>query len=278
VRARALSGRGESAGEASAGHARRPAGAACCASLPSSARATGPASLTASCTRVGTNARLARAARARAEDCVGRPVAWVGDPLQQLDGLPGDRPAVALYRGGEACVLKGNEPLLDAAFVESFEPEGVSYTPRVEEAVEKFSVIKSLQAIDASQVVVFLLDISSSMRPYQDAARRDLLDRLAGLRSGDTFNVVAFATERYRFAPEPIATDDSTLTSLESWLTTLPQANGTCPLPALEVALATPGAGSVVLISDKQRRPESSGSRSRAWCASAMRLTQRSSP
>jgi uncharacterized protein (DUF1015 family) len=63
------------------------------------------------------------------------PVAGVGDALQQLEELPRDRPAVALYRGGEARVLKGNEPLLDAAFVESFEPQGVTYTPRVEDAV-----------------------------------------------------------------------------------------------------------------------------------------------
>jgi len=64
------------------------------------------------------------------------PVAGVGDALQELDELPRDRPAVALYRGGDARVLKGDEPALDAAFVESFEPEGVSYTPRVEEAVD----------------------------------------------------------------------------------------------------------------------------------------------
>ena len=63
------------------------------------------------------------------------PVAGVSDALQQLDELPRDRPAVALYRGGETKVLKGDEPVLDAAFVESFAPEGVSYTPRVEEAV-----------------------------------------------------------------------------------------------------------------------------------------------
>jgi uncharacterized protein (DUF1015 family) len=62
-------------------------------------------------------------------------VAGVGDALQQLDELPRDRPAVALYREGETRVLKGDEPILDAAFVESFAPEGVSYTPRVEEAV-----------------------------------------------------------------------------------------------------------------------------------------------
>jgi uncharacterized protein (DUF1015 family) len=63
------------------------------------------------------------------------PVAGVGDALAQLEELPRDRPAVALYRDGETRVLKGDEPELDAAFVERFAPEGVSYTPRVEEAV-----------------------------------------------------------------------------------------------------------------------------------------------
>jgi uncharacterized protein (DUF1015 family) len=63
------------------------------------------------------------------------PVAGPAAALQQLEDLPRDRPAVALYRGGETRVLKGDEPLMDAAFVERFAPEGVSYTPRVEDAV-----------------------------------------------------------------------------------------------------------------------------------------------
>ena len=63
------------------------------------------------------------------------PVAGVADALTQLERLPRDRPAVAVYRGGETRLLKGNEPELDAAFVERFAPVGVTYTPRVEEAV-----------------------------------------------------------------------------------------------------------------------------------------------
>ncbi len=63
------------------------------------------------------------------------PSAGVGDALAALEELPRDRPAVALYREGETRVLKGDEPELDAAFVESFHPEGVTYTPQVEEAV-----------------------------------------------------------------------------------------------------------------------------------------------
>jgi GTP-binding protein len=45
---------------------------------------------------------------------------------------------------------------------------GIRRKSKVEEAVEKFSVIKSLQAIDASQVVVFLLDASEGVTD-QDA-------------------------------------------------------------------------------------------------------------
>jgi uncharacterized protein (DUF1015 family) len=63
------------------------------------------------------------------------PAAGVGDALAELEQLPRDRPAVALYRDGETRVLKGDEPELDAAFVEGFHPEGVTYTPQVEEAV-----------------------------------------------------------------------------------------------------------------------------------------------
>jgi GTP-binding protein len=45
---------------------------------------------------------------------------------------------------------------------------GIRRKARVEEAIEKFSVIKSLQAIDASQVVIFLLDASEGVTD-QDA-------------------------------------------------------------------------------------------------------------
>jgi hypothetical protein len=111
----------------------------------------------------------------------------------------------------------------------------------------------------SGRVVVFLLDISSSMRPYQEAARRDLMDRVSALHASDSFNVVAFATEQHRFAPEPVAADELNRAGVEAWLGTLQTATGTCPLPALELALAMPGAGSVVLISDTQTATGSLG-------------------
>jgi uncharacterized protein (DUF1015 family) len=59
------------------------------------------------------------------------------DPVEALGSLerqPRDRPAVVLYRPGGASVQLGEDGL-DAAFVEQFRPEGVTYTPRAEEAI-----------------------------------------------------------------------------------------------------------------------------------------------
>ena len=65
----------------------------------------------------------------------GRPAADVHDALASVAALPRERPAVAVYRGGEAFVVTGDEPELDVAFVETLRPQGVTYTASVEEAV-----------------------------------------------------------------------------------------------------------------------------------------------
>jgi len=46
-----------------------------------------------------------------------------------------DRSAVVVYRRGEAGIVRGGEGELDPDLVERLHPHGVSYTPRVEEAV-----------------------------------------------------------------------------------------------------------------------------------------------
>jgi hypothetical protein len=62
-----------------------------------------------------------------------------GDPAASVEEafarLPRECSAAVLYRGGRAYVLTGDEGELDSAFVERLQPEGVSYTPRAEEAV-----------------------------------------------------------------------------------------------------------------------------------------------
>ena len=56
--------------------------------------------------------------------------------LVELERQPLDRAAAVLYRSeGRAALLHGREGELDVQLVESLAPEGVSYTPSVEEAV-----------------------------------------------------------------------------------------------------------------------------------------------
>jgi uncharacterized protein (DUF1015 family) len=56
--------------------------------------------------------------------------------LAELESEPQDRAAAVLYRGeGGIAVVHGREGELDVQLVESLAPEGVSYTPSVEEAV-----------------------------------------------------------------------------------------------------------------------------------------------
>jgi hypothetical protein len=50
-------------------------------------------------------------------------------------GLASDRAGAVLYRDGRAAVLVGEPGELDTAFVERLGPEGVTYTPRGDEAV-----------------------------------------------------------------------------------------------------------------------------------------------
>ena len=59
----------------------------------------------------------------------------VRSALERIEGESRERAAAVLYRGGEPAIVHGEEGELDSELVERFRPEGVSYTPRVEEAV-----------------------------------------------------------------------------------------------------------------------------------------------
>jgi uncharacterized protein (DUF1015 family) len=76
----------------------------------------------------------------RVVERLGRPVA--GSPngdvraaLAAIEREPRERAAALVYRAGVVSVLHGDEGQLDSELVERYEPEGVSYTPRVYEAV-----------------------------------------------------------------------------------------------------------------------------------------------
>ncbi|MER3408975.1 MAG: hypothetical protein C4306_02485 [Thermoleophilia bacterium] len=73
-----------------------------------------------------------RLARRLTQDLDGREVPSVEEGLASL---PQGRAACVVYRGGRAWVVEGEAGELDTALVERLGPEGISYTPRLEEAL-----------------------------------------------------------------------------------------------------------------------------------------------
>jgi hypothetical protein len=66
------------------------------------------------------------------------PAAVDGDlrgALRRIEGEPRERSAAVLYRNGEVATVHGEDAELDTELVERYAATGVSYTPRVEEAV-----------------------------------------------------------------------------------------------------------------------------------------------
>ena len=55
--------------------------------------------------------------------------------LARIESEPRDRSAAVVYRGGGAGIVHGERGELDSELVERFAPQGVTYTPRLEEAV-----------------------------------------------------------------------------------------------------------------------------------------------
>jgi len=58
------------------------------------------------------------------------------EALRELEGEPRGQSAVVLYRRGGATIVRGGDEL-DTQLVETFEPHGVTYTPRAEEAIAR---------------------------------------------------------------------------------------------------------------------------------------------
>src|SRR5205085_8828020 len=58
------------------------------------------------------------------------------DALRELEQEPREQAAAVLYRRGGAVVVRGGDEL-DTLLVESFAPQGVSYTPQADEAVAR---------------------------------------------------------------------------------------------------------------------------------------------
>jgi beta-lactamase regulating signal transducer with metallopeptidase domain len=100
------------------------------------------------------------------------------------------------------------------------------------------------------RTLVFLLDNSSSMRPFQAEARADILAYVEQLAPGDRFNVIAFASDVSQFSAEPLAPSEETLAGVRAWMGALPEAHGSNLGAGMLQALATPDLTSLLIYSD----------------------------
>jgi Mg-chelatase subunit ChlD len=97
-----------------------------------------------------------------------------------------------------------------------------------------------------------LLDVSTSMRVYQPAVRRQIVELARALGPGDRFDVIAFATRTWSFASTPVAPGEESLEELRAWIDGLPDEGGTNLERGLARALDTPDVTTVILFSDGQ--------------------------
>lgn len=100
------------------------------------------------------------------------------------------------------------------------------------------------------RTLVFLLDNSSSMRPFQAEARADILAHLEQLAPGDRFNVVAFAADVAQYSETPLAPGEETVAGVRAWMGALPEAHGSNLAAGMLRALATPELTSLWIYSD----------------------------
>lgn len=98
--------------------------------------------------------------------------------------------------------------------------------------------------------VVFVLDVSSSMRPHLPAARARIMDWVRELSPADTFNVVAFASDLAWYAGTPVSPSLGTVAGVQSWMESLPDKTGTNLPLGLHAALEIPHVSRVVIVSD----------------------------
>lgn len=98
--------------------------------------------------------------------------------------------------------------------------------------------------------VVYLLDVSSSMRPYLPEAQRQIMNWARRLSPGDSFNVVAFASDVTQFSGDPVPVRDGTIDGAWNWMQTLPPKSGTNLARGLHTALMTRSVTEVVIVSD----------------------------
>jgi Ca-activated chloride channel family protein len=100
---------------------------------------------------------------------------------------------------------------------------------------------RRFEAESTPREMTLVIDTSGSMENEPiEQARESLLHALAGLRSGDRFNVIAFDQQARALHRRPVAFDEARLIEASRWVERLAAGGGTDMGPPLELALSSP--------------------------------------
>ena len=98
--------------------------------------------------------------------------------------------------------------------------------------------------------IVYVLDVSGSMATRIDRVREELRAAIAGLRPGESFDVLAFSDDVRRFENHLIDATPDNIARAKSFVNSLQPLRGTNLQSAMRDALGMPGVNVVFLISD----------------------------
>ena len=98
--------------------------------------------------------------------------------------------------------------------------------------------------------IVYILDISYSMEPRFERAKRELRDALSGLQEGESFNIIAVYGNVLPFEPRLVDVTPRNIAKGRAFIDSLRLSRYTNLERAFERAFAAPGVNVVVLITD----------------------------
>ena len=118
------------------------------------------------------------------------------------------------------------------------------------DAGEPFGIGRGSPGDGAARHVVYVLDVSGSMGSRIERAKQELRRALAGLRPGETFNVVAFSDDVRSFDTGMAPATPTLVRQASDYLDTLQVDGGTDLEAAMIRALTRPGVNEVILLTD----------------------------
>lgn len=161
--------------------------------------------------------------------------------LAPAETHPGDRDFILRFRLRDRQIATG---------LMTFSQDGENYFLLMAQPPERAAPEQVLQ-----REYLFVVDVSGSMSGFPlDTARALMADLLAGLKLGETFNVLFFAGGSEVLAPEPLPATPENIQRAQAMLQSYRGGGGTELLPALRRAFAMPRspetARSVVVVTD----------------------------